>query len=72
MRLPSLADISLSQAVAMVTINPACAAGLPDRGEIAIGKRADLVAVKMLGSLPQAEKVWVGGELVLSASFDHV
>jgi alpha-D-ribose 1-methylphosphonate 5-triphosphate diphosphatase len=71
MRLPSLTDISLCQAVAMVTVNPACAAGLADRGEIAIGKRADLVAVKMLGSLPQAEKVWVGGTSILSAYFDH-
>jgi alpha-D-ribose 1-methylphosphonate 5-triphosphate diphosphatase len=72
MRLPALTDISLCRAVAMVTINPARAAGLPDRGEIAIGKRADLVAVKMLGSLPQAEKVWMGGEPVLSAFFDHL
>jgi len=71
-RLPSLTDISLCQAVAMVTVNPARAAGLSDRGEIAIGKRADLVAVKMLGSLSQAEKVWVGGEPVFSATFDHV
>lgn len=71
MRLPSLTDISLCQAVAMVTVNPARAAGLADRGEIAIGKRADLVAVKMLGSLPQAEKVWVNGTPILSAYFDH-
>lgn len=71
MRLPALTDISLWQAVAMVTVNPARAAGLADRGEIAIGKRADLVAVKMLGSLPQAEKVWVGGTPILSAYFDH-
>jgi len=72
MRLPSLTDISLCQAVAMVTVNPACAAGLSDRGEIAIGKRADLVAVKMLGSLPQAERVWVNGTSIVSAYFDHV
>lgn len=71
MRLPALTDISLCQAVAMVTVNPARAAGLADRGEIAIGKRADLVAVKMLGSLPQAEKIWVGGTSILSAYFDH-
>lgn len=71
MRLPSLTDISLCQAVAMVTVNPARAAGLADRGEIAIGKRADLVAVKMLASLPQAEKVWVNGTPILSAYFDH-
>ncbi|MHB1349745.1 MAG: alpha-D-ribose 1-methylphosphonate 5-triphosphate diphosphatase [Desulfobulbaceae bacterium] len=72
MRLPLLTDISLCQAVAMVTVNPARAAGLSDRGEIAIGKRADLVAVKMLGSLPQAEKVWVNGTSIVSAYFDHV
>jgi alpha-D-ribose 1-methylphosphonate 5-triphosphate diphosphatase len=72
MRLPSLTDISLCQAVAMVTVNPACAAGLSDRGEIAVGKRADLVAVKMLGSLPQAERVWVNGTSIVSAYFDHV
>ncbi|MEW6403717.1 MAG: alpha-D-ribose 1-methylphosphonate 5-triphosphate diphosphatase [Chloroflexota bacterium] len=71
MRLPALTDISLCQAVAMVTVNPARAAGLADRGEIAIGNRADLVAVKMLGSLPQAEKVWVGGTPILSAYFDN-
>lgn len=71
MRLPSLTGISLSQAVAMVTVNPARAAGLSDRGEIAVGKRADLVAVKMLDSLPQAEKVWVNGTPILSAYFDH-
>lgn len=71
MRLPALTNISLCQAVAMVTVNPARAAGLADRGEIAIGKRADLVAVKMLGSLPQAEKIWVGGTPILSAYFDH-
>jgi alpha-D-ribose 1-methylphosphonate 5-triphosphate diphosphatase len=72
MRLPELTDISLPRAVALATGNPARAAGLADRGEIAIGKRADLVAVKMLGSLPQAEKVWVGGTPILVASFDHV
>lgn len=72
MGLPSLTNISLCQAVAMVTVNPARAAGLSDRGEIAIGKRADLVAVKMLGSLPQAEKVWVNGTSIVSAYYDHV
>jgi alpha-D-ribose 1-methylphosphonate 5-triphosphate diphosphatase len=72
MRLPSLTDITLSQAVAMVTVNPARAIGLSDRGEIAIGKRADLVAVKMYGSLPHVEKVWKDGKLVISATYNHV
>ena len=32
-----------------------------DRGRIAVGRRADLVAVKPSGGLPQAERVWVAG-----------
>ena len=35
----------LPEALRLVTCNPAKAAGLHDRGEIAIGKRADLVQV---------------------------
>lgn len=72
MRLPELASITLPQAVALVTRNPARAAGLTDRGEIAVGQRADLIAVKHLGGLPQAERVWSGGKPALSAHFDHV
>ncbi|WP_275096172.1 alpha-D-ribose 1-methylphosphonate 5-triphosphate diphosphatase [Sedimenticola hydrogenitrophicus] len=71
MRLQELAGITLPQAVALVTRNPARAAGLDDRGEIAVGMRADLVAVKHLGGLPQAERVWSGGKSALSAHFDH-
>lgn len=71
MQLPKLAGITLSEAVALVTRNPARAIGLADHGEIAIGKRADLVAVKQLGGLPQAERVWSGGKPALSAHFDH-
>ena len=72
MRLPDLAGIGLHEAIALVTRNPARAAGLADRGEIAAGRRADLVAVKSLGGLPQAERVWAGGVPVLTAHFDHV
>lgn len=71
MRLPQLAGIDLAQAVALVSRNPARAAGLDDRGEIAVGKRADLIAVKDLGGLAQVERVWVKGVPVLSAHFDH-
>jgi alpha-D-ribose 1-methylphosphonate 5-triphosphate diphosphatase len=71
MRLPALAGITLPAAIALVTRNPARAAGLADRGEIAVGKRADLIAVKHLGGLPQAERVWSGGKSALSAHFDH-
>lgn len=72
LKLPELADIPLHAAIALVTANPARAAGLADRGEIAAGRRADLVAVKWLGGLPQAERVWSGGKPALSAHFDHL
>lgn len=71
LRLPDLAGIALHEAIALVTRNPALAAGLRDRGEIAVGMRADLVAIKTLGGLPQAERVWVHGAAALSAHFDH-
>lgn len=71
MRLTELADLPLHDAMALVTANPARAAGLTDRGEIAVGRRADLVAIKSLGGLPQAERVWVHGVPALSAHFDH-
>jgi alpha-D-ribose 1-methylphosphonate 5-triphosphate diphosphatase len=71
MKLPDLAGIALHEAIALVTCNPARAAGLHDRGEIAIGKRADLIAVRTLGGLPQAERVWSGGVPSLATHFDH-
>jgi alpha-D-ribose 1-methylphosphonate 5-triphosphate diphosphatase len=71
LKLPDLASIALHEAVALVTRNPARAAGLTDRGEIAPGRRADLIAVKWLGGLPQAERVWVRGASAYSAHFDH-
>jgi len=70
-KLPEVADISLANAVALVTRNPARAAGLYDRGVIAVGKRADLVAVRHLGGLPHADLVWSRGKLVLGASRVH-
>lgn len=71
LKLPDLASIALHEAVALVTRNPASAAGLTDRGEIAPGRRADLIAVKRLGGLPQVERVWVRGAPAYSAHFDH-
>jgi len=60
--LPSRIDaITLPRALATVTVNPAKAAGLADRGEIAIGKRADLVRVRMVGDLPVVRGVWRQG-----------
>lgn len=59
-----VAGISLSQALAMVTANPAKAAGLDDRGQIAIGKRADLVRVRQSTGLPVVRGVWRQGQRV--------
>ncbi|MEH6415744.1 alpha-D-ribose 1-methylphosphonate 5-triphosphate diphosphatase [Pseudomonas sp. CGJS7] len=55
-------SIGLARAVAMVTRTPALAIGYRDRGEIAIGLRADLLRVRVARGLPQIEAVWVGGE----------
>jgi alpha-D-ribose 1-methylphosphonate 5-triphosphate diphosphatase len=66
MRLPELAGIALHEAVALVSAHPARAAGLRDRGRIAPGLRADLVAVRCFGALPLAEQVWCAGRAVLS------
>ena len=72
MKLPEIAGITLPQSIALVTKNPASAAALNDRGEIGVGKRADLVAVKQLGGLPQVDQVWSGGERVMSLHYDHL
>lgn len=55
--------ISLPDAVATVTANPAAAAGLDDRGEIAVGSRADLVRIAE-ASVPVVRAVWRGGRRV--------
>ncbi|MBV7484166.1 alpha-D-ribose 1-methylphosphonate 5-triphosphate diphosphatase [Bordetella sp. BOR01] len=62
-------DLTLSQAVALVTANPADACGLGDRGRIAAGRRADLVAVALVGQLPLVSHAWSGGRLVFAAHY---
>lgn len=69
--LPALSDLNLAGAVRLVTANPAKAAKLFDRGEIIVGKRADLVAVDLPGNLPQVCRVWVGGTEVFKTVYDH-
>lgn len=54
----------MPRAVALVTRNPARAVGLDDRGEIAPGKRADLIRVKMDGDVPVVRGVWREGRRV--------
>lgn len=52
---------TLAQAASVVTSTPARAAGLPDRGVIASGRRADLVRVRIHDGMPVVRGVWVEG-----------
>ncbi len=56
--------ITLPRALALVTDRPARLAGLPDRGRIAPGLRADLVRVRPFEGLPVVRQVWRAGERV--------
>jgi alpha-D-ribose 1-methylphosphonate 5-triphosphate diphosphatase len=58
-------DISLPDAVALVTDRPAQIAGLTDRGRIAVGLRADLVRVRVHDGLPIVRQVWLAGNRVI-------
>ncbi len=61
----SVERIDLPAAIRTVTKTPAEATGLVDRGEIAVGKRADLVRVAMAGTVPVVRRVWREGERVI-------
>ena len=61
MRIPA---IDLATAVCTVTKTPAEAVGLTDRGEIAAGKRADLIRVHVAGDVPVVRSVWREGRRV--------
>ncbi|MDH6231249.1 alpha-D-ribose 1-methylphosphonate 5-triphosphate diphosphatase [Mesorhizobium soli] len=56
--------ISLPQAVAMVSKTPAEAVGLTDRGTIEIGRRADMVRVRVDEHVPVVRTVWREGRRV--------
>ncbi|MGK7956817.1 MAG: alpha-D-ribose 1-methylphosphonate 5-triphosphate diphosphatase [Crocosphaera sp.] len=60
-RLPTLAHLTLPEAITLVTTNPAQALLLWDRGDIAVGKRADLIVVQIVNNLPQVTQTWVNG-----------
>lgn len=51
----------LPGALRTVTLTPAIATGMVDRGEIAVGKRGDLVHVAMVGRQPVVRQVWRTG-----------
>lgn len=58
-------DYSLAEALRTVTLNPARASGLTDRGEIAVGKRADFLRVKRVEHLPVIREVYRSGKRVI-------
>ena len=65
-RLVPEAGFTLPQALATVSLNPARALGLRDRGEIAPGLRADLVQVRVVdGHQPVVRAVWREGRRVV-------
>jgi alpha-D-ribose 1-methylphosphonate 5-triphosphate diphosphatase len=62
LRLPDLAEnYDLPAAIRTVSKTPAEVIGLNDRGEIAIGKRADLIRVHRAGDAAAVRSVWSGG-----------
>jgi alpha-D-ribose 1-methylphosphonate 5-triphosphate diphosphatase len=56
--------IDLAAAVRTVTKAPAEAVGLHDRGEIAVGKRADVIRVHLARDIPVVREVWREGQRV--------
>ena len=69
-RLTETTDLSLPQAVALVSSNPAKAIGLHDRGRIEAGLRSDLIQVRMINLpngryQPVVRAVWRAGVRVV-------
>jgi len=58
------AGFSLSEAVVVVSLGPARACGLHDRGAIAEGLRGDLVRVKEVDGLPVVREAWRQGHRI--------
>ena len=63
-----LADVAamggLAGAIQTVTLKPAVATGMTDRGEIATAKRGDLVRVALVGTQPVVREVWRTGRRI--------
>lgn len=57
--------MSLAKALRFITLNPARAAGLDDRGAIEPHRRADLIQVKRVDDLPVVRRVWREGQRVM-------
>ncbi|WP_299435917.1 alpha-D-ribose 1-methylphosphonate 5-triphosphate diphosphatase [uncultured Rhodospira sp.] len=62
--LADLIDMPLPASVALVSANVADMVGLPDRGRIAVGQKADLVRVTRVDGVPLPREVWRDGRRV--------
>ncbi|WP_426955013.1 alpha-D-ribose 1-methylphosphonate 5-triphosphate diphosphatase [Muricoccus radiodurans] len=60
--------LPLHQAIALLTVNPARAAGLADRGALAVGQRADLALLDLPadGLALRVRTVWRAGQVIHS------
>ena len=65
LRLPDITgNYDLPAAIRTVSKTPADVVGLSDRGEIAVGKRADVIQVHRAGNAAAVRSVWSGGRRV--------
>ncbi|MBW1860750.1 MAG: phosphonate metabolism protein PhnM [Deltaproteobacteria bacterium] len=71
-RIAETSSWTLPEAVALVTRNPAQAAGMHGFGSIEPGKRADLIAVHKPGKYPRISSLWVNGRIVWTKNLDEV
>jgi alpha-D-ribose 1-methylphosphonate 5-triphosphate diphosphatase len=62
-RLAAETCLSLEQAWRLVSAHPAAALGLKDRGEITLGRRADLLLVEAAPNGPRLVATLCGGEI---------
>ena len=60
--LQGTAGWGLPKAINTITLNPARAIGLVDRGELAPGLRADMIRVRMSGDMPIVRGAWHQGQ----------
>ena len=66
--LAAIGHLGLEQAWSLVSLNPAQACGLHDRGSLDIGKRADIVIVSARsGELPMVRTTIAGGRVAFDA-----
>ncbi len=59
-----LPGMDLPASVRMISLTPARLAGLPDRGAVSPGLRADLVRVRLHDGIPVVRQVWRTGERI--------